>query len=384
MNNDVLTPHEERLNVLRVANSERCANYLREIGLATVAEVAEGTGLSKPTVKDRLDDLRSRGIVTQTPNVVRSGQHSGRPAAQFEFNHQRGYVIGVELGKHSERIMFCNSAGRIVGKFEFDAIETMSAAGRLSALEARLASCALACSEPLGEFQGLGVAVPGSLTPNGEMRRSAVFSEWTGVNIKAAFEKHFTVPLFLENDINAACVAEHRLGSARGNKNVVLALLWHQVAAGILINGELYRGANHVAGELNLLVSTQNSEESDRLWPSLPSFLETVAAAETGDALAMASVERFSEKASDQLAAICATLDPELILLHGPVAQNSVLVQRVAELMSLRLLPATDVPVAAEGLGLDGPVLGVILAALDAANTRLFGDSAQLTQAIVR
>ena len=368
-----LNAHEQRLNALRLENSARCAAHLREIGPATVAEIAEATGLSRPTVSDRIADLAEQGIVVEVSKTESIGQSSGRPAARFAFNGSAAYVVGVELGKHRERIVFCDLAGDVIASFDHETSPTLNATERLELLRTRIDENAQTVSAWLGDWVGLGVAVPGTLSPEGVMYRSPVFDEWAGADIRGIFEQYFSVPLFLENDINAACVAEHRLGAARDVDDVVLALLWHQVAAGVLINGGLHRGVHHLAGELNQLVSTQDTDESDKLWPSMPEFLETLAAAERGDDAARHVVERFATKTAGQLAAIVVTLDPQLLLLHGPAAESEFLVDLVREALSYSINPPIELSVRASGLGQDGPVLGVILTALDAANVAVFG-----------
>ena len=70
------------------------------------------------------------------------------------------------------------------------------------------------------------------------------------IDLRDRLEQRFGLPVALENDANGAAVAEHRLGAGRGSRHMVLLTLGTGIGGGLILNGELYRGAIGAAGEL--------------------------------------------------------------------------------------------------------------------------------------
>lgn len=73
---------------------------------------------------------------------------------------------------------------------------------------------------------------------------------WHDVPLASIIAKEFGVPCVLENDANAAALAEHRWGSGRGSRHMLFLTVSSGVGGGIVIDGNLYRGASGAAGEV--------------------------------------------------------------------------------------------------------------------------------------
>src|ERR1700743_2525841 len=99
---DAAEAHQARLSALRQENQCRIGEWLRGPDYSTIAEIAEGTGLSKPTVKERLTDLQGSGVVREIEKLKPQEQGSGRPASRYSFVADSVYVIGIEMGNHKE------------------------------------------------------------------------------------------------------------------------------------------------------------------------------------------------------------------------------------------------------------------------------------------
>ena len=70
------------------------------------------------------------------------------------------------------------------------------------------------------------------------------------VPLRADTEKEFGVPVYLENDANAAAFGEFLAGSAKGANSAVVITLGTGVGSGIVIDGKIYRGSNYAGGEI--------------------------------------------------------------------------------------------------------------------------------------
>ncbi|GAB4353607.1 MAG: ROK family protein [Candidatus Abyssubacteria bacterium] len=77
---------------------------------------------------------------------------------------------------------------------------------------------------------------------------------WDAYPLKKKLEEHFDLPAFVENDANAAAMAEHRFGAGRGYRNIFYITMSTGIGCGIILDGRLYRGTNYSAGEFGHIV----------------------------------------------------------------------------------------------------------------------------------
>ncbi|HET6696919.1 MAG TPA: ROK family protein [Gaiellaceae bacterium] len=99
-------------------------------------------------------------------------------------------------------------------------------------------------------FSALGVGVPSTIDQRTGRAVTSVNIPLAGVDLRDRLEARFGVPVMIENDGNAAAVAEHRLGAGRGAQQMIMLTLGTGVGGGLILDGRLYRGAVGAAGEL--------------------------------------------------------------------------------------------------------------------------------------
>lgn len=101
------------------------------------------------------------------------------------------------------------------------------------------------------DILGVGLGLPG---PIDEARGIVHFfpniGGWREVNLKSILEQRLKLPVFLDNDAKLMCLAEQRLGRAKGYKNALCITLGTGVGGGIILDGRLYRGKNNASGEI--------------------------------------------------------------------------------------------------------------------------------------
>jgi glucokinase len=108
-----------------------------------------------------------------------------------------------------------------------------------------------AITELLGRHKAsrVGIGAAGFVDGLGESILFAPHLAWRDEPFKQVIEDRVGLPVLMENDANAAAWAETVLGAARGHQDVVLVAVGTGIGAGIVINGELYRGRWGLAGE---------------------------------------------------------------------------------------------------------------------------------------
>lgn len=98
---------------------------------------------------------------------------------------------------------------------------------------------------------GVGLGVPGPVDVNkGLVHFFPNIPGWKEVKLKGILEDKLRLPVFLDNDANLMSLAESKLGAAKGLKNAVCLTLGTGVGGGIILEGNIYRGASFSAGEI--------------------------------------------------------------------------------------------------------------------------------------
>jgi glucokinase len=97
----------------------------------------------------------------------------------------------------------------------------------------------------------IGISTPGPCNPRlGVVTTAPNLPGWRDVPLAKRMGEAFGLPAWLENDANAAAIAEHRLGAGRGTSHLVLVALGTGIGGGLILNGEIYHGATGAAGEI--------------------------------------------------------------------------------------------------------------------------------------
>ncbi|MFB7919111.1 ROK family protein [Streptomyces sp. NPDC056061] len=351
-----------------------CVAALHAMGEATLSELATASGLSRPTVKERLAGLPHLVEITTGAEHGQSPTPSGgRPAARFRFRSEHGFVIGAELGKRHERIVACDVGGRIRHVSEHREPAPSTGRERIAGLHRRVVQVAIRLQPAHGCWLGLGVSLTGGIGPDGRLCYSPHHPDLQGRSPADAGLVFGDVPVIVEHDLNAAAIAEHAYGAARHADSFALALAWHRLAAGIVLDGRVHRGSRNMAGELNLI---DEGPAAPSHWDELETFLPVLDAAERGDPDATAELDGFAARAARHIAYLTLVLDPQLIVLGGPLARRRILADRIEAHVTSLLRNAYPIDLAVTQFPTLGPVLGVLQTALANAFGTLLGDPA--------
>src|SRR4051812_23782916 len=136
----------------------------------------------------------------------------------------------------------------------------------------------------------LGVGIPSLIDQRIGSVGSSVNVPLAGVDLRARLHDRFGLPVAIENDANAAAVAEHRLGAGRGTEHMVLLTLGTGIGGGLILNGQLYRGSIGSAAELGHMVIDRHGERCQGFCPGFGHF-ELYASGNTAARMAAAAAE---------------------------------------------------------------------------------------------
>lgn len=211
------------------------------------AQLAIKTGLNKSTISSLVDELLERNLIHETGlNSV----GTGRPAILLETNPRVGCIVGVQLGVDFIAAVLTDFVGTILWREQRAADVSESQNETLDqALE--LIQEAVAASDRMGLLPlGIGVALPGTVDTKDDILVFAPNLHWHNVHLRERFNKTTGPRVYLENDANAAAIAEHLFGTARQCKDFIFVFAGVGIGGGLFLNGQLYRGKNGYAGEI--------------------------------------------------------------------------------------------------------------------------------------
>lgn len=165
------------------------------------------------------------------------------------------YYIGVDVGGTNIACGIVNEECEIVARSKVKTNER----GRESApeysevLEEIKSSVRIACDEAgikPTEAHSIGIGCPGMCNAETGILEYSNNLGFRNVPIRKDVEDEFNIPVFLENDANAAAFGEFVAGAAKGFNSAIVITLGTGVGSGIIIDGKIYHGANYAGGEI--------------------------------------------------------------------------------------------------------------------------------------
>ncbi len=160
-------------------------------------------------------------------------------------------MIGVDLGGTNLRTALLSQDGEVLDKRK----EATHATQGWHKVIARLIEN-IRQQQNIGIQKGMAVAAVGVGAPGviqidtGIVVKSPNFPDWNNLPLKAELERELRIPVFIENDANAAALGEQWRGAGRGIESMILLTLGTGVGGGIVLNNRIWQGADGMAGEI--------------------------------------------------------------------------------------------------------------------------------------
>jgi glucokinase len=333
---------------IRSVNRVSVLELIQRDGPISRADIGRQLGLSLPTVMRIVEELQADELVRYSGRSASSG---GRPPSLLEFNGDAYAVIGIDLGGTKTFGALSDLSGTVI----HERILPTTNRRRRDPLKTlfELIESLLGHPRPAGQkLRGIGVGAPGLMQVPEGIVLNAPSLGWRDVPLQQILSERYSLPVFVENDVNLAALGEWGFGAGRGVENLVCISIGTGLGAGIILNSALYRGHNQAAGEIGYLLPDRPSLgrrydafgalESQAAAPGIverarqvlqsdgagsanggltaPEIFE---AARQGRPWAEQVVAETVDYLALAIANISALLDPELIVLGGGVALSA-------------------------------------------------------------
>ncbi len=298
---------------LRAYNKRMILNLIRQHGALPKAEIARLTGLSAQAVSVIVNALLKEKLVRKEKKV--RGK-VGQPHTPIALNANGVLSLGVKIGRRSLELMLVNFHGQAVAyevfgypaprRAKIEALLRREVADLLNGLDGELR----------GRLLGIGVAMPGQISGWTDVLGldPAELMDWDEADVAALLNEISGLPVEIYNDATAACAAEMVLGGAVTHSSALYIYVGTFIGGGVVINGQLFEGAQGNAGALGSMpvaAGKENGPEQLIRHASLYSLENRLQAAGLAEGKMIAELLRAPECAA-AFAAWCKSAAPAI------------------------------------------------------------------------
>lgn len=332
---------------------------LRNGAPRTRASLVAETGQSRSTVAARIDALRSVGLLAPAGEATSTG---GRPPSTFAFDPGARIVLGVDLGATHARIAVTDLAGEPITQVD-EPLNIADGPDRVLSWVAETGNkLVIQAGRRMDELAGIGIGLPGPVDHStGQPVNPPIMPGWGGSDVPAELHARLGVPVMVDNDVNIMALGEHRTMTPDVD-DLLFVKVATGIGAGIIMDGQLRRGAQGAAGDLGH-VTVPGAEEipcrcgntgcleavagggaiAARLregGSAVESTYEIVDLVRSGDVAAGQAVRQAGRNIGSVLAASVSLLNPARIVVGGILAgAGEHLLAGIREVVYQRSLP---------------------------------------------
>ncbi len=330
------------INDIRNINQTVLLHLIRERQPISRVQIAKITGLRPGTISTIVNRLIKKGVIYEGAEGPSSG---GRKPTYLYINGENAYVLAIDLGVRETVYAVSDFNGRILSQKA-----TITKGDPREFLEQLADEIETTINKHYSrlKFAGIGVSVPGLIKrETGEVAVSPNLG-WNDLPVKKILENKLRLPVFVENDANAAAFSELWYGPLEEIrvKTLLYILVVDGLGSGLIINGELHVGSRIGMGGFGHICLEPNGElcscgrkgcwetlasesatiaryhrlMSHKDGPVTTSITDIIAGANNGDEKAIAALTATAEYLGEGIASLAHGLSPETVVVGGDIA----------------------------------------------------------------
>lgn len=308
------------------------------------------------------------------------------------------YVIGVDLGGTKISTAISTIEGNILANVVLPTKAEEGEVAVLGRIVQSIDEVIVGSSTSIDEVEAIGIGSPGPLDAKKGIIITTPNLPFKDYNLVQPLKEKYNIPVYLDNDANAAAIGEYMFGAGKGKESIVYFTVSTGVGGGAVLDGKVYRGHTSNAleighttvnpngprcncGNLGCLeamssgtaiakkgkeaVST-NVETSLKKYDTITSY-EVFKEAEAGDEVAKDIIDNALTYLGIGVANAIATFDPEMIIIGGGVSKaGDIVFDTVKKVVNKRCFKsmAESCEIVPAGLGSDAGVVGAVALAI--------------------
>lgn len=210
------------------------------------AELVQRSGLSRPTVSQRLELLLAAGLVTG----IEGTSTGGRRPSLFTFNARSGVILAAGIGATHTRLAVTDLAGTTLAERAADIDVALGPETVLAWVEEQFAQLLVEVGAGLEDVRGLGLGIPAPVeSATGKPVLPPLMPGWDAYPIPERLAGEHGVPVLVDNDVNLMALGEQRV-HYRDVPNLLFLKVGTGIGCGIVADDEVQRGADGSAGDI--------------------------------------------------------------------------------------------------------------------------------------
>ena len=322
-------------------NKQLILNTLRERGNMSRADLSRHLDMSFPAVSSNAKGLLDSGFILE----VGTGDNTmGRKSTLLAFNAQRGYIIGVDLGRFRIRMMLADLLGNEIASTEIkNSASTRGDGSESIALILKQAADILKKAKKKKEdILCIVIGIPGVIK-DGKSYLAPFTENYSAQDMIKALQDALDADVILENCVNLGAIGEQWRGAGADYKNVTYIAYGIGLGSAHIIDGKLHKGANGASGEIGFMITDPanisnvydeaGSLEQALSMSKIERYLKTGDFNEEikklirnykdgGDIYARLMTDEISLNIAIMLVNIAAVLNPEIMIIAGGLGNN--------------------------------------------------------------
>lgn len=348
---------------------------------STRAELAEISGLSRPTITSRVEALMRAGYVIGAETTTARG----RPPTSLVFNYRGGFLLAADIGGTHTRTAVTDLAGNVLEEREADLDVADGPGPVLGWVRQAFGDLVRAVAGTAAQVRGVGIGVPGPVDHDGRLVSPPIMPGWDGYAVPEFFGDAYDAHVVVDRDVNIIALGEHRR-SWREYDDIAVVKYGLGIGMGLILRGEPYRGALGAAGELGHLprggdvpcrcgrtgcleavaggwAIRHRLQESGR---DVRTSADIVALAHRGDPEALRLLREAGGVLGEAVADVVSLLNPAVLVIGGNLAEvQEPLLPAVRQAIYARCpsLSTRDLRIAPSRLGSRAGTIGAALLA---------------------
>lgn len=331
---------------MKTLNKSLILKKILKDGPISRAQIAKETMLTPPTVGTLVKELIRQRLVMESEQGESQG---GRKPTMLVIDYEAFYIIGIDGGPTEVTTVLANLKGDIFDSSVIKVPLSIDEEGFMGLLKNQTQTLMKKHKEKAEKTIAIGIAMHGVVDSEKGLSLYAPNLGLHDMPVKKYLETAFSLPVFIENDARAIALAETWFGQGKDINRLLAVNIGTGVGAGVVINGELYRGDAFIAGEIGHMtldlhgvkcscgnygcfqtlisgpaikrraLTDINKGKKTSLNKQKLSAKAVFDEAEKGDALSIATLEETGVYMGIGLTNVIHTLNPDRIILQGGV-----------------------------------------------------------------
>ncbi len=240
-------------DLIKAINQFDILNTIRMAGAISRTEIAQITGQSRSTITNITARLiKENQIIKQK---TENSNTRGRRRVLLALNPDAAYVVGVKLSALRISCAVTDMQAEIKSSVNIPVrISERPVDFLVDLIEDGVRHCVTEARLHLDKISGIGIGFPGFVDSRSGICYWTPLFQKSEISLKDLIQDRFEIRTYVENDANTVTLAQQWFGEGKGVDNFLVVTIEDGIGMGIVVNGQLYRGARGFAAELGHMI----------------------------------------------------------------------------------------------------------------------------------